>query len=197
MANEVSKYEKPSVSNTSNSTDSCVIEKLNGVAHNLQTSKKGNVLQKVKSASSALETNKNVKSKEIPPLSPSDETATHEIIVNSQRNVQKKLINAVTSKNKCIEDFSQEMKAEKAPGEDCKADSLLDSRNNSALNEGMVYFFQGAFFSFLISFIFYGRKENIFLCNVNQDKVFLVLFKVATRLAKAYGKHLNIGVPFF
>lgn len=155
MANEVSKYEKPSVSNTSNCTDSHVVEKLNGVTHNLQTSKKENVLQKVKCAASALETNKNVKSKEIPPLSPSDEIATHEIRVNSQRNVQKKLINAITSKSKCTEDLSQEMKAEKTPGKDCNADSSLDSKNNSALNEGMVYIFQVTFFYFLISFIFH------------------------------------------
>lgn len=162
MANEVSRYEKPSVSNTSNSTETCIIEKLNGVAHNLQTSKKGDVLEKAKSVPSALETSKNVKSKEIPSLSSSNETATNEIKVNSHRNEQKKFTNAViSSKSKCIEDLSQEMQAEKAPEKNCSADSILDSKNNSALNEGMVYLFQAVFFHFLLSLLFYGRKENV------------------------------------
>lgn len=199
MANEVSRYEKPSVLSTSNSTETCVIGKLNGVAHNLETSKKGDVLQKAKSVPSSLETNKNIKSKETPSLSSSNETATNEIKVNSQKNVQKIFQNAATSESKCIEDLSQEMQAEKAPEKDCRADSLLDSKNNSALNEGMVYLFQASFFHFFfVSFIFQGRKKNvIFLCNVNQGKVFLVLFKGGNNNCKILWETADIVQYFF
>ena len=124
------------MSNISGSTSVFNIEKQS------ETTKSGkeNAMQKAKNVACALETNRNVKSKAAFSDGTSNKIASNQIKINPEKSLKRGFTKETVCKNQCSEDSSDENEVKEAVEKDCGANSSVDSKNNSALNEGKILF---------------------------------------------------------